>query len=131
MIEVAQEEALLLEHFPALSPNPLGPVPHGVDLTLQTPACLPGAVSPTPTRFFHTAEGGPVDRRGTALGPRRHQPHFLPLAGTFARAEAAFHGADHGSIGLGNHMLLTGGRQYPIGLIVMFLQLLLRPEGML
>ena len=80
---VAEKSGLRSEDFPALQPNPIRAVTHCVDVTVQSPAGLPRAMAPTPSRFSHAAEGGPIDGRGAVFGLRRHQTHFLPFAWAF------------------------------------------------
>ncbi len=80
--------------------------------------------------FCHAPEGGRVERGGALLGLRRHQPHFLPLAGTFPAPGPWLHRADHGSVRLGNHLLSSHCGQHPKGLLIFLTQLLTRPAGM-
>src|SRR5882724_13103888 len=54
--KVAQKDTLLPEDLPALTLDPAGPVSAGVDDAVQSPACLPRAVPPAPSGFFHAAE---------------------------------------------------------------------------
>src|SRR5258707_6151617 len=72
VVKVAEKDPLLSEHLPALKLDPLGPISPGVDDAVQSPACLPRAVSPAPSGFFHATESGPVECRGAILGLGRH-----------------------------------------------------------
>src|SRR4030095_16972050 len=60
MKKIAQEGSLLPEHLTTLQPDPFRPVPHGVNLAIQSPARFPRAVSQATPRCFHVTEGGAV-----------------------------------------------------------------------
>jgi hypothetical protein len=52
MIKVAKKVSLFPKHFPALTPDPIGAVPHGRDLALQAPTGLAGRSVPGAVRFL-------------------------------------------------------------------------------
>src|ERR1039457_3657293 len=65
--EVAQKGHLLCEHLLALNLDPLSPIAHRMDLTIQSPPRLPRNMSPALTGLGHTPESGPVAGRRTVL----------------------------------------------------------------
>src|SRR5688572_11223320 len=131
MKKIAQKGSLFAEHLLTMQPDPFRSVSDGVNLAIQSPARLPRAVPQAAPNSFHLAEGGSIDRSGTILGLRCHQPHFLPLSGTFALSLAGFDGADQRSVSLGNDMFRPHPGQNAEGLRVSLLQLLLGAVGML
>ncbi len=130
MIKVAQKVSLFPKHFPALAPDPIGAVPHGVDLALQAPTGLAGAVSPAPSGFCHAAESRSIDGGGTVLGLGCDQSHFPPLSRTFALPLSGLNRADHRPVGLGNHMGRSHRRKNANGLPIFRFQQNPRPLGM-
>src|SRR5882724_12658037 len=113
MIEIAQKGGLVPEHLPALNPDPLGPIAHRMNQTIQTPPGLPRTVSPPPPGLGHTPKGGPVAGRRTVLGLRCHQSQLLPTPRTFALPWARRYRANHRAVRLGNDLLGPHGRQHP------------------
>src|ERR1044071_447547 len=101
VIEVAQKASLLPEDLTALQPNPLRPVPNGVNVAIQSPTRLPCAVSQATSCGFDRCEGGSIHRPGAVMGLGRHQLDLLPLSGTFALPFSSLNGADHRSIKIG------------------------------
>ena len=130
MKEIAQKGGLLPEHLPALNPDPLGPIAHRMNQTIEAPPSLPCTVSPPPPGLGHTPEGGPVEGRRTVLGSRGHQSHLLPLPRTFALPWARGYRANHRAVRLGNDVLRPHGRQHPKRLRVFRLQFHPRPVRM-
>src|SRR5882672_10242733 len=128
--KIAQEYSLLAKDFPAQKPNPLSPVTSGVDPTVQSPACLSCAMSPTSSGFLYASKCGAVNRRRTVLGLGRYQSHLFPFAGTFAPTRSRCHGADHRSVSLSDHMLGTHRRQNSKGLLICLTQRFTCPVGM-
>ena len=131
VVEIAKKRGLLAEDFTALQTNPVGTVSHGVNVALQTPACLPGDVTPPSPRFGYAAEGRSVSRDCAALGLGCHQPHLFPTARTFARPRAGGHSANHSPVSLCYHMGLPHGGQHPKRLLVLRFQQLPGPLGMM
>src|SRR5688572_12630624 len=118
MKKIAQKGSLLPKHLTTLQPDPFRPVPNGVNLAIQSPARFPRAVSQATPHCLHVTEGGPVEGPGAVLGLRRHQPHFLPVPGTFALSLPWLHGSNQRSIGLSNHMFGPHLGQKAVGLRV-------------
>ena len=120
---VAPAGGLRGKHFPALQTNPLGPVSHGVDLAVQSPAGFPGAMPPTSPGLNHTAEGDSRLRPGALLGLRRHQPPLFPRARTFPLPRAGIDRAEHRAVSLGDDAGGSLRRQHAKRLILLGLQL--------
>src|SRR5688572_29109163 len=131
MKKIAEECPLFAKHLATLQPDPLGPVSHSVNLAIQSPARLPCAVSQAMSHRFHLAEGRPIGRGGAVFGLRCHQPHFLPVAGTFALSLSWLHGSNHRSVRLRNHIFSPDLRQDAEGLRIPRLHLFAGSLGML
>ena len=57
---VAEKSGLGAEDFRALQADPIRPIAHRVNLTVQSPAGLSRAMAPTASGGCHAAEGGPI-----------------------------------------------------------------------
>src|SRR6266568_991602 len=64
MKEIAQKSGLGSEHLLALQPDPLRPVSHRVNMTVQSPTCLACAMAPALTGFLDAPKGGSVHDGG-------------------------------------------------------------------
>ena len=124
MVEVHEHVGLVAKDFPALEPDPLGSIGDDVDAAFQRPARVAGAVGHAPSGLCDGGEARRVTGLFPALGARRAQAHFLPLAGTHGVAWAPRrHGADHGPIGLRDDVGGAFPREQPEVLRVVPLQL--------
>src|ERR1019366_4089166 len=97
----------------ALNLDPLRPIAHRMDLTIQSPPGLPRTGSPALPGFGHTPEGGSVAGRRAALGLGHYQPHFVPLARTFALPWARCHCANERAVCFGYDVWVAHGGQHP------------------
>src|SRR6516165_7597359 len=130
MIKIAQEGRLLAKNFLGLKPNPFGSIAQRMDLTVKSSACPMCTVAPTPPHFSDFTKGGGVERVSSAQAPSGCQSDFLPLPRLFAGATSRHHCAQHAAVGLGNDIRLTHRRQSAERFLILLLEELFCPAGM-